>query len=407
MKRKIWVILTCFCLVISMMVGCSKSGSSGNTATDNGVKLVLWGAADDREMLTEMVEAFKAENRDKNYSIEIRVNGEDVARDEALKDIEAAADVFAITNDQLGALVNANAIYENTIFADEIRETRTEGAVAAATIDGKLYGYPSSSESYFLFYDKTKLSDDDVKSLETILSKPQADGVIKFGFDFSDAYFSSAFFMTAGCEIYGSDGQDASNVTFNTEEGLEAARYISKLKGLGAADMDGDVAGAQFRAGKLAAYVSGSWKTEAYTEALGENLGFAKLPTIEIGGEVRDMVSFSGGKMYVVKSTTEYPREAMELANWLTNEENQLKRYNDRKMLPNFRSLAQQEDILSDPAAAAETSQFAHSIPTPSISQISRYWDPVAAFTKDLFDGKISDNQIKTRLDTLVKDITA
>ena len=111
--------------------------------------------------------------------------------------------------------------------------------------------------------------------------------------------------------------------------------------------------------------------------------------------------------MYVVKSTTEYPREAMELANWLTNEENQLKRYKDRRMLPNYKSLAQQEDILSDPASAAETAQFVHSIPTPSITQMSRYWDPVAAFTKDLFDGKISDNQIASRLDTLVSDITA
>ena len=154
MKRKIWVMILCFCMILSVLAGCSSGGKTDSAAGTDTVKLVLWGAADDREMLTEMVDAFKAENRNKNYSIEIRVNGEDVARDEALKDIEAAADVFAITNDQLGALVNANAIYENTVYADEIRKTRTEGAVTAATIDGKLYGYPSSSESYFLFYDK-------------------------------------------------------------------------------------------------------------------------------------------------------------------------------------------------------------------------------------------------------------
>ncbi|MBP3414217.1 MAG: extracellular solute-binding protein [Clostridia bacterium] len=409
MKRKILVILLCAVMALSVLVGCNggSDNNGGTPASGDTIKLVLWGAADDREMLSEMVDAFKAEHRDKNYSIEIRVTGEDVARDEALKDIEAAADVFAITNDQLGALVNANAVYENTVYADEIRQTRTEGSVTAATIDGKLYGFPSSSESYFLFYDKSKLTEDDVKSLESILAKPQPSGVIKFGFDFSDAYFSSAFFMTAGCEIYGSDGQDPSTVTFNSDEGLEASRYIAKLKGMGAADLEGDVAGAQFKAGKLAAYVSGSWKTEAYTDALGDDLGFAKLPTIKIAGEDRDMVSFSGGKMYVVKSTTEYPLEAMALANWLTNEENQIKRFKDRNMLPNYKSLAAEDDILSNPAAAAETAQFAHSVPTPSITQISRYWDPVAAYTKDLFDGKIKDDQIRSKLDTLVSDITA
>lgn len=406
MRKRIAAALLCLCIAAALFAGCGKSKDKTPVSSDT-VKLVLWGSADDRAMLSEMVEAFKRENSDKKYSIEIRVNGEDVATEEALKDIDAAADVFAIANDQLGALVNANAVYENTIYADEIKATRTEGSVAAATIDGKLYGYPSSSESYFLYYDKSKLSEGDVISLEKILAKPQENGVIKFGYDFSDAYFSSAFFMTAGCKIYGDDGQDASSVDFNSEKGVEAARYIAKLKAMGAADMEGDVAGAQFKSGKLAAYVSGSWKTESFSEALGENIGFAKLPTININGTDTDMVSFSGGKMYVVKSTTEYPREAMELANWLTNEENQLKRYKDRKMLPNYRSLAEDEAILSDPAAAAETAQFVHSIPTPSITQISRYWDPVAAFTKDVFGGRITDAQIKPRLDTLVGDITA
>ncbi|MBE6753110.1 MAG: extracellular solute-binding protein [Ruminococcaceae bacterium] len=418
-KRSIIMLLAVALLITGVMVGCrgtggesgSSAGNSGQSNTGNQtaeeVKLVLWGAADDQKMLREMAEAFKAEHSDRRISIDIRVCGEDVARDEALKDIDAAADVFAITNDQLGALVNAGAVYENTKYADEVRETRTESAVAAAMVGDKMYGYPSSSETYFLFYDKSKLSEEDVESMEGILAVKQDEGVTKMGFDFGDAYFSSAFFLTAGSKIYGENGQDPSSVTFNTENGIQAAKYIASLKAKGVEDMEGDVAGSRFAADKLAAFVSGNWKTEAYSEALGDNLGMAKLPTINIGGDDRDMVSFSGGKMYVVKSTTKHPLEAMALAAFLTNEENQLKRFRERNLLPNNQLLARNEEILEDDATEAQVEQFAHSIPTPSITQMSKYWEPVGAFTKDCFDGKIAEKDMKSRLDTLVKDITA
>lgn len=410
--------ITALCLALLMcfssaaLAGCGESsGGSGSSGGASGgsevISLTVWGSADDRNMLTEMADEFIRINPDKKLDISVRVNGEDVAKDEALKDIDAAADVFAIANDQLGALVNADAVYENTKYAEEIVNTRTESSVSAATVGGKLYGYPSSSETYFLFYDKSKLSEEDVGSLEAILSKKQENGVAPFAMDFGDAYFTSSFFLTAGCEIYGADGQDASSVSFNTPEGLAAAEYIAGLKSRGAEDISGDVAGSRFKAGRLASYVSGSWKTEAFREALGDNFGVAKLPTINLGGGERNMVSFAGGKMYVVKSTTKHPLEAMALAAFLTNEDNQLKRFNQRALLPNNTNLSGHKDIISEPAIAAELAQLEFSVATPSIPQISKYWTPVEAFTKDAFDGKISAAEMQSKLDQLVSDITA
>lgn len=416
MKKFIALCLSlAICLCALASGGCGCSGTNGNAVNNNGaagsggdtVSLTVWGSADDQQMLREMTDEFIKKHPENNMEITVRVTGEDVARDEALKDIETAADVFAITNDQLGALVNADAVYENTRYADEIRDTRTESAVKAAMIGDKLYGYPSSAETYFLFYDKSKLNDDEVNSLEAILDKNQESGVAPFAMDFSDAYFSSSFFLTAGCEIYGENGQDPSVVTFNTENGLAAAKYIASLKNRGAEDISGDVAASRFKAGKLASYVSGSWKTEAFKDALGENFGVAKLPVINLGGNEVNMMSFAGGKMYVVKSTTRYPVEAMALAAFLTNEDNQLKRFNDRALLPNNTNLAGHEDIISNPAIAAELDQLRYSVATPSITQMSKYWDPVAAFTKDAFEGKITEKDMKEKLDRLVSDITA
>ncbi len=401
------------CAVSFLSVGCSTNGGTGTNGSgmssggSKAIKLTVWGSADDQKMLTGMVNDFITSNSDKSYDISVRVNGEDVAKDEALKDIETAADVFAIANDQLGALVSADAVYENTKYADEVRSTRTESAITAASVGGKMYGYPSSSETYFLFYDKSKLTEDDVTSLEKILAKKQDSGTAPFAMDFGDAYFSSSFFMTAGCRVYGKDGQDSSSVDFNTEKGLEATKYLASLKAQGAEDIPGDSASSRFKAGKLASYISGSWKTESFKDALGDNFGVAKLPTINIGGEDRNMVSFAGGKMYVVKSTTAHPLEAMALASYLTSQENQLKRYEQRALLPNNKELAQHEEILSNPAIAAEIEQLKYSVATPAISQISKYWKPVEAFTKDAFDGKIAEKDMEQALNRLVSDVTA
>ncbi len=419
MKKITAIILALvLCLSVLAFAGCGCAGGqtggagdgAGSAGTDTGagtVKLTLWGAADDQQMLREMAAVFSEDYDDARVSIEVRVTGEDVARDEALKDIETAADVFAITNDQLGALVNADAVYENTRHAQDIRDEVTDSAYAAATIGGKLYGYPSSAETYFLFYDKSKLSAEEVRSLEAILAKEQEEGVAPFAMDFGDAYFASSFFLTAGCRVYGEDGQDASDVSFASEEGMAAARYIASLKAQGAEDISGDAAASRFKSGKLAAYISGSWKTAAFAEALGANFGVAKLPTIDIGGEARDMVSFAGGKMYVVKSTTRHPVEAMALAEFLTNEENQLKRFKERSILPCNEELAENEEVRSNVAIAAELEQLAHTVATPAISQMSKYWAPVGAFTKDAFDGKVSEEELQGKLEQLVSDITA
>ncbi len=401
-------------LLFPMLAACNCTGTQtdGNDNTGNSgaaaqnINLTLWGAADDQQMLKDMVDEFIRGNPDRNYSIEVRVNGEDTARDEALKDIESAADVFAITNDQLGALVNAGAVYENTRYTDEIKRTVTESAFNAASVDGKLYGYPSSSETYFLFFDKSKLNEDDVKSLEAILAKKQDNDVAEFAMDFGDAYFSSLFFLTAGCDIYGDSGEDPGDVDFDSDDGIAAAEYIASLKDLGAEDISGDAAASRFKSGKLAAYISGSWKTDSFADALGSNLGVAKLPTIKINGEERNMISFAGGKMYVVNATTKHPLEAMALAAFLTNEDNQLKRFNERAILPCNINLIQRESVKARPSISAELRQLEHSIATPSIPQMSRYWDPVAAFTKDAFDGKIPKEQIPEKLKQLVSDIT-
>lgn len=388
-------------------VPAETTAAQESTAPANtDVALTVWGSQDDQVMLGEMIEGFKAANPGVNWNITVRVNGEDKAKDEVLKDTEAAADVFAIAHDQLGSLVQAGAVYKNTKYADAIKERSLEAAVNASMYDGELYGYPSASETYFLFYNKAIFNEDQVKSLDTMLTADVADGVTPFAMDISNAYYSGPFFLSNGCELFGADGSDAKTVTFNNAQGLEVAKFLGGLKEAGLVYFDDTVAATQFEAGTLGAYIAGPWKTETYKEVLGDNFGVAELPMLNFNGEEKHMSSFSGFKIYCVKANTKYPLEAMALAEWLTNEDNQLKRFQDRGAVPVAKTLAESAEVTSDPAVAALLAQLNYSYAMPSIPQMGKFWDATKAFVQEAFDGTITEADYQAKLDTLVATMT-
>lgn len=431
MKRSLFTKVLAMAMVSAM--GLSMVGCGGNTETaapapaetpaaseaapeasaetktefqNTDATLTVWGSQDDQTMLNEMIDSFKAAHPEVNWNITVRVTGEDQAAAEVLKDTETAADVFAVAHDQLGQLVQAGAVYKNTKYADEIKEKTMDAAYNAAMYDGQLYGYPSVSETYYLFYDKRIFDEEQVKSLDTMLSADLADGVTPFAMDIANAYYSGPFFLANGCELFGPDGSDAKTVTFNNAQGLDVAKVLGTLKGKGVTAFDDTVASTQFEAGTLGAYVAGPWKCETYKEALGDNYGVAELPMLDFNGTEKHMASFAGFKIYCVKSNTKYPIEAMALANWLTNEENQVKRFKDRGGVPVSKALAEDPEVTADPAVKALLAQLNYAYAMPSIPQMGKFWDATKAFVQEAFDGTITEDQYQAKLDTLVATIT-
>lgn len=403
MKRIITMAL-CIILCISLC-SCGMKNNTNNTNQSNKTgSLTLWGSADDQNMLSDMVSAFRKAGED-IAEIGVKVTGEDVAANEALKDVDAAADVYAISHDSLGSLVEAGAIYEITgTRLSNIKESVSSSALSAATYNGKVYGFPSSSETYLMYYDKSIYTEAEVKSLETMLDKKLADGVYNFGMNFSEGYYGSSFFFTAGCTLYGENGDDATKCDFNNDDGVAAAKYIKKLGTMNVINCDESEALSLMKSGKLAAYVTGPWKSENMKDALGTNYGVCALPTVDIkgNGDNRQLKSFSGYKIYVVNSATSDPETAMKLAEHLTNEENQKKRFTTRAMLPVHTKVAALDEVVKDETVAATLDQLNNSVPMPAVSQVSKYWTAFAAFSEDCFNGKIADSDIKSKLDSLV-----
>lgn len=163
--KKLLAVVMLFAMLGSILAGCTSVTSTPEPTavpTKATYNLKLWGSQDDQAMLQTMVASFKAANADANYNIELAVVGEDVAKQRVLDDVAAAADVFSFSNDQIMDFVNAGALYEVTRNKAAITAANMAGSIDAATVNDKLYAYPSTADNgYFLYYDKSVFTADE------------------------------------------------------------------------------------------------------------------------------------------------------------------------------------------------------------------------------------------------------
>ena len=50
------------------------------------------------------------------------------------------------------------------------KSTNSSAIVDSVSVDGSVYGVPFTTNTWFMFYDKSKFSESDIKSLDTMLS---------------------------------------------------------------------------------------------------------------------------------------------------------------------------------------------------------------------------------------------
>lgn len=428
--RKLMTAIASMAMAGVMMVGCSSGNSStadsgssssasenadngGASSTGNGeaVNLTVWGSQEDQEMLKKMCDEFAAANPDKQYTFTFGVVSEADAQKEVLKDISAAADVFGFASDQTATLVDAGALYRVTKNKDQIVANNSEASISAASIDGELYGYPCVSDTYFMYYDKSKLTEDDVKSFESILAKDIEGVTTNLAFDTDNGWYQAGFFFGAGCKLFGDDGKDPTMCDFNNERGYMVGEYLIDLVANPkyGANFDDSLVKAGFADGTLAAAVSGAWNASEIQASLGENYAATKLPTFTLSnGETVQMGGMANFKIVGVNSETKNPLDAMALAEWLTNYDNQKTRFELRSFAPTNVELANDKDALnSNIAVSALAQQAQYATVQTSIPQCQNFWTPAEAFGQEIIAGTCTKDNLQQKLDAFVESVLA
>lgn len=412
------------------MAACGKTssstdnGGSGNAGTSNEtVSLRVWGGEEDQNLLKELVEKFKTTYPDQKFDIEIGVESESTAKDTVLTDVEAAADVFAFASDQIVDLNNAKALaniedmdaalqnYAKKSVAD-IKAANGDGSVEAASIDGKLMAFPmTGGNGYFLYYDSSVISDEDAATWDTLLAAADKAGK-KVGMTLASGWYNASFFYGAGFTTgLNDDGTTAIDFNGTSKDGYTGVQVTQSMLNIASnkafmAIADGDVSN-QIAGGTLAAVISGTWDAENAQKVFGDGYAAAKLPTYTLDGKQVQQGSVSGYKFLGVNAYSKNVGWATVLAEFLTNEESQATRFEQRQLAPTNKKVAASDEVSKNVAIAASAAQDAYGV----IQTVSaKYWDPAKTFGEMIAQGSISatdEKAIQDALDTMVEGAKA
>ena len=278
------------------------------------------------------------------------------------------------------------------------------------------------SYTLFLYYDKSVIGDDQVDTLDELLDAAHAAGrKVHFKLNDDGWYLSSFFFAypELAYNVTYNDSMVEQSVTlnYNNAQGLAVMRALVKYVNHPALVIQTDdsklIAGFTPTAdGKVeaAAGVSGTWNAQSIEGLLGENMGVAKLPTVEIGGEQRQLTTYMGCKLIGVNGYSQNKGEAHKLAMWLTNEQNQLKRFETRGFGPSNKVVAASEAVANNPVIAAVMAQAKFSRAQKSVP--GNYWTPMGALITPFIERKeagtlldYTDAELQELLDALVAQI--
>lgn len=350
---------------------------------EQNAELLVW-APDKAVKLTEKQCAeFVKKYPDANLKITVKAQGEGDAATAILNDPQKSADVFGFACDQLSTLINAKVIRPvHLAFAPAIVENNSEGSIQAATYDKKLYAFPETGDNgYYLVYDKSVVSDEQAKTLEGVLEackKANKQFICSAG----DGFFACMFPFTGGLEI---NGLEADNTTqkfndYNEKEVVDTlvafAELFHKYEGTFVSDNPTKIAaGMQVNPKKVAAGVDGSWNAAGVAKALGENFGAVKLPTINVNGKDKQIISLHGYKLLGVNNYTKNPNASTLLADYLASEECQLQRAEELSWGPSNIKATESDIVKKNVAVTAILDQAKNSLPQVNIA--STFWNPM------------------------------
>lgn len=357
------------------------------------VSLTVWSPSEDQDpeygqWLNTMCDQFNELHPEWDIAFNYGVCTESDAKKLVPQDIDAAADVFLFSSTGLENLCQANSLSEmGGKYLETIQEEYPQVLVDCLNYEGGIYGVPMTTNTFFMYYDKSVFTEEDVSSLEAMLEKG------KVAIPMTDGFYLSAFYLGAGCTFFGDEGEDReAGIELDGENAVAMTNYLVDLvKNENLVIAKPDEAISMMREGKVDAYWCGTWQAAQTEEILGENFGVAQIPSILLDGTETQLRPFSSAKAIGVKSTTEHPQIAIELALYLGGFDAQKAHYEKRNYVPCQNELLEDSKIRQDDVVMVDSSTIEKiAVPRSNFTEMSYFWTPAESFGAELRDGVIT-----------------
>ena len=378
-------------------------------ATEAGpeaITLKVWAPQEDQvneeAWLIKMQAAFAAAHPEYVITWDNGVCPEGDAATMVTADPAAAADVYMFANDQLGTLLQAGALAKlGGAYLEQVQYDVSATYLNTVTsTDGGVYGFPVAPNTWFMYYNKDLLTEEDVKSMEACLAK----GIVAF--EVKNSWYLPAFFFAAGGTLFGETGADAAaGVQFGGEVGYNATNALLDLMENPNFKVDGDGYGnTGLKNGTVAAYFSGSWDYAGLYEALGDKLGAVAAPTVMINGAPAQLKAYAGSKAVGVNPNAKNMKAAMQFAAFLASADSQLLRFQLRNITPAVTALGENPEVAASIVAVAENATMASaSVAQPTIPEMGNVWTPVADMGTNILTGNVTAENVEEMVDAMVE----
>lgn len=296
-------------------------------------------------------------------------------------------DVFAAPCDMMGELAE-NGLILPTMDTTFVNTTALALARKAIVYNDVMYGYPTSCETYALFYNKKFIDEKDIPNTwESLITWSDAFGKLypgKYGFIFhTDTVYYISMLMSSGKNrlMFGSDyGLLNSRASY----GLTLLKQMQDILPANVTDYSYDDYDDLFLNGDAAMTVNGPWFI-AKADASGVDYGIVPLPDFDNGSNT---YSLAGVRTMFVYSKSEHPAEADAFAKYLLSADMQSLRTKITGTLP-----ATNIDVNEKLDGFVDQLEFSYTM--PNTAEITRFWEFGEHITADIYSDKGISQELK------------
>ena len=380
--KRIFSLLLALVLVFGLIPGTAFAAAKP-------IELTVWADSFQFEWLQNRLDAFEAANPqwDITWNIEDYFPG--YAEVVIAEDPAAGGDVYLYYSSYLNTLLEAGAVLPLT--AAETRQALANSTQTlvdtVSDLNGTCYGYPLAGNTWFMLYNKSVFSEEDVKSLDTMLEKG------KVAFPMTNIWYLPAFYFANGGTMYGPRGNnEADGIRFNGSRGAAVtARLAELMEHPNFITEDYGIDTRILADGTCDALFGVFWDYTSLREQMGDDIGAAQLPTVNINGQPRQMKALMESISVGVNPHADHPEAARALAAFLSNADSQLLRWQLHGSAVAAASLIDHPSITSHPGAKAmlDTQNNTAAV-HPWVPSMSTYWVQVAEMAQWLKNGKIT-----------------
>jgi len=300
MKKIILAILILAVLGIPVFAGGETQPQTQTQAqAQAGGNIKIWVGAEAVPFYLQKMNEYRARNPGFAYTVTVEAVDAGSAAAKFMDDTAAGADIFSIAHDNLGKLTAGASVIGPVTDQALLRQIQNDNpasfqSLVKATVQNTEYtfGIPYRSQALILYYNKARLTEDDVKTWEGILAKAKSLGKQSVSLLGDDGYNNSFLVLAtresdqrAIADIFLNNVLTNSNITSDLAVATMqwGRRFFTDANGgKKPSDSGWEV---ELKNEASLSLIGGAWNFKAASAALGSNLGIAVLPNFTLTAE--------------------------------------------------------------------------------------------------------------------------